>query len=82
MQGIIPVGMESELRLARSIVVMPRRTLRCHDESHRFDLYRVNFEVNNLKSFARVAFPFSLLRKNGLKQPSFGDELRAVGTER
>jgi hypothetical protein len=45
-----------------------------HEETRTPDLYRVNFEVNNLKPFACLAFPFSLLRKNDIKQPSFGDE--------
>ena len=46
-----------------------------HEETRTPDLYRVNFEVNNLKPFARLAFPFLLLHKNALKRPSFGDEL-------
>jgi hypothetical protein len=41
----------------------------------RADLYRVNFEVNNLKPFACLAFPLSLPRKMALEWPSFGDEL-------
>jgi hypothetical protein len=36
---------------------------------------RVKFEFVNVKPFACLAFPLSLLRENALKQPSFGDEL-------
>ena len=39
------------------------------------DFQRVNFEVINLKPFACLAFPLSLLRENALKQPGFGDDL-------
>src|SRR6266852_516146 len=38
-------------------------------------LYRVNFEVNNLKPFACLAFPQTTYRKTLGKQPIFGDEL-------
>jgi hypothetical protein len=46
-----------------------------HEETRTPDLYRVNFEVNNLKPFACLAFPLSLACKNAIKRPSFGDEL-------
>src|SRR5437868_7743261 len=39
------------------------------------DLYRVNFEVNNLKPFACLAFPHTTYLKTPRKQPIFGDEL-------
>ena len=39
------------------------------------DLYRVKFEVNNLKPFSCLAFPCWLSCKIAHKQPSFGDEL-------
>jgi len=39
------------------------------------DLYRVNFEVNNLKPFACLAFPHTTYVKTLRKQPIFGDEL-------
>jgi hypothetical protein len=39
------------------------------------DLYRVNFEVNNLKPFACLAFPQITYLKTPRKQPIFGDEL-------
>ena len=39
------------------------------------DLYRVNFDLNNLKPFACLAFPVSEYRKKALKRHSFGDEL-------
>jgi len=39
------------------------------------DLYRVNFEVNNLKPFACLAFPLTTYLKTPRKQPIFGDEL-------
>ena len=39
------------------------------------DLYRVNFEVNNLKPFLHLAFPHSRYPKRGLKTPSFGGEI-------
>jgi len=41
------------------------------------DLYRVNFEVSNLKPFPYLAFPHFLALKNTLKQPSFDGELMA-----
>jgi hypothetical protein len=40
-----------------------------------FDLYRVNFEVNNLKPFACLAFLHIAYFKTRGKQPIFGDEL-------
>jgi hypothetical protein len=39
------------------------------------DLYRVNFEVNNLKPFACLAFPQTTYLKTPRKQAIFGDEL-------
>jgi hypothetical protein len=39
------------------------------------DLYRVNFEVNNLKPFACLAFPQITYLKTPRKRPIFGDEL-------
>jgi hypothetical protein len=39
------------------------------------DLYRGNFEVNNLKPFACLAFPHTTYLKTPRKQPIFGDEL-------
>jgi hypothetical protein len=39
------------------------------------DLYRVNFELNNLKPFACLAFPQITDLITPLKQPIFGDEL-------
>ena len=39
------------------------------------DLYRVNFEVNNLKPFACLAFPQTTYLKTPPKRPIFGDEL-------
>src|SRR6266478_4884723 len=39
------------------------------------DLYRVNFEVNNLKPFACLAFPHTTYLKTPRKRPIFGDEL-------
>src|SRR6266849_6291578 len=39
------------------------------------DFYRVNFEVNNLKPFACLAFPQTTYLKTLRKQPIFGDEL-------
>ncbi len=39
------------------------------------DFYRVNFEVNNLKPFACLAFPQTTYLKTPRKQPIFGDEL-------
>jgi hypothetical protein len=41
------------------------------------DLYRVNFEVNNLKPFPHLAFPHFLAPENTPKQPSFDGELMA-----
>ena len=46
-----------------------------HEETRTPDLYRVNSEVNNLKSFACLAFPHNTYLKTGQKQHSFGDEL-------
>src|SRR6266849_4048349 len=39
------------------------------------DLYRLKFEVNNLKPFACLAFPQTTYLKTRQKQPIFGDEL-------
>jgi hypothetical protein len=39
------------------------------------DLYRVNFEVNDQKPFACLAFPQTTYLKTPRKQPIFGDEL-------
>ncbi len=39
------------------------------------DLYRVNFEVNNLKPFACLAFPQTSYPETPHKRPIFGDEL-------
>jgi hypothetical protein len=36
--------------------------------------YRVNVDVNNLKPFSCLAFPFSQPTKTALEWPSFGDE--------
>jgi len=41
------------------------------------DLYRVNFEVNNLKPFRYLAFPQMIGSKMGPKQASFDGELMA-----
>ena len=46
-----------------------------HDWTRTSDLYRVNFEVNNLKPFACLAFPQTAYLKTPRKQPIFGDEL-------
>src|SRR5712692_6403453 len=46
-----------------------------HEETRTPDLYRVNFEVNNLKPFACLAFPQTTYLKTPRKQPIFGDEL-------
>ena len=46
-----------------------------HDWTRTSDLYRVNFEVQHLKPFACLAFPFFANPGNHRKQPSFGDEL-------
>ena len=39
------------------------------------NLYRVNFEVRNLKPLSCLAFPICYPANNARKQPSFGDEL-------
>jgi len=44
-------------------------------ESIRFDLYRVNFEVNDPKPFACLAFPQTSYSETLQKRPIFGDEL-------
>src|SRR5882724_9110852 len=41
------------------------------------DLYRVNFEVRNLKLFTYLAFPHFLAQENAQKQPSFDGDLMA-----
>ena len=46
-----------------------------HDWTRTSDLYRVNFEVNNLKPFACLAFPQTTYLKTPRKRPIFGDEL-------
>src|ERR1700686_2138219 len=46
-----------------------------HEETRTPDLYRVNSEVNNLKSFACLAFPQTTYLKTPAKQSIFGDEL-------
>jgi hypothetical protein len=46
-----------------------------HEETRTPDLYRVNFEVLNLKPFSSLAFPISPCPKTPVKRPSFGDEL-------
>src|SRR5713226_5353808 len=46
-----------------------------HEETRTPDLYRVNFEVNNLKPFACLAFPQTTYFKTPRKQHIFGDEL-------
>jgi hypothetical protein len=48
---------------------------RRHEEIRIRDLYRVNFEVNNLEPFACLAFPQTTYLKTPRKQPIFGDEL-------
>src|SRR5271169_938582 len=48
-----------------------------HEETRTPDLYRVNFEVNNLKPFPHLAFPHSSYPKIGLEIPSFDGELMA-----
>ena len=48
---------------------------RRHEETRTPDLYRVNFEVLNLKPFSSLAFPILPKAQTPLKQPSFGDEL-------
>jgi hypothetical protein len=45
------------------------------NETRTGDLYRVNFEVNNLKPFACLAFPHTTYLKTPRKQRIFGDEL-------
>jgi hypothetical protein len=46
-----------------------------HEKIRTRDLYRVNFEVNNLKPFACLAFPQTTYLKTSRKQPILGDEL-------
>jgi hypothetical protein len=46
-----------------------------HEETQTPDLYRVNFDLNNLKPFVCLTFPFSEPQKRPKKGPSFGDEL-------
>src|SRR6185369_6566550 len=46
-----------------------------HEETRTPDLYRVNFDVNNLKPFACLAFPQTTYLKTPRKHPIFGDEL-------
>ena len=41
------------------------------------DLYRVNFEVTNLKPFPYLAFPRFTIIENACKQPGFDGELMA-----
>ncbi len=41
------------------------------------DLYRVNFEVNNLKPFPYLAFPLSIDPETARKWLSFDGELMA-----
>src|SRR6266851_438719 len=41
------------------------------------DLYRVNFEVNNLKPFPHLAFPHSATPENSSKKLGFDGELMA-----
>jgi len=48
-----------------------------HEETRTPDLYRVNFEVNDLKPFPHLAFPHSKEPKTPFKLPSFDGELRA-----
>jgi hypothetical protein len=48
-----------------------------HEETRTPDLYRVNFEVNNLKPFPYLAFPHSITLEMVRKQPSFDGELMA-----
>jgi hypothetical protein len=52
-----------------------RRDPASHQSARTSDLYRVNFEVNNLKPFACLAFPQTTYLKTPRKQPIFGDEL-------
>ncbi len=53
--------------------IQSKRWQTCEDSTP--DLYRVNFEVNNLKPFACLAFPQIAYLKTPRKQPIFGDEL-------
>jgi hypothetical protein len=46
-----------------------------HEETRTPDLYRANFEVNNLKPFPYLAFPHFTDPKIARKWPSFDDEL-------
>src|ERR1700693_5998284 len=46
-----------------------------HEETRTPDLYRVNFEVDNLKPFACLAFPHNTYLKTPRKYPIFGDKL-------
>src|ERR1035438_2500800 len=48
-----------------------------HDWTRTSDLYRVNFEVNDLKPFPHLAFPHSKGPKTPSKLPSFDGELMA-----
>jgi hypothetical protein len=48
-----------------------------HEETRTPDLYRVNFEVNNLKPFPYLAFPQLVSPKIPEKRPSFDGELMA-----
>ena len=41
------------------------------------DLYRVNFEVNTLKTFPHLAFPHFATSENSSKHPGFDGELMA-----
>jgi hypothetical protein len=45
-----------------------------HEETRTPDLYRVNFEVDNLKPFSSLAFPVVPRVETPQKQPGFGDE--------
>jgi hypothetical protein len=46
-------------------------------ETKNSDIYRVNFEVNDLKPFPHLAFPHSKEPKTPSKLPSFDGELMA-----
>jgi hypothetical protein len=48
-----------------------------HEETRTPDLYRVNFEVTNLKPFPYLAFPQMIGSKMGPKQAGFDGELMA-----
>ncbi len=48
-----------------------------HDWTRTSDLYRVNFEVDDLKPFPHLAFPHSKGPKTPSKLPSFDGELMA-----